>query len=193
MGIRLPSVHDLPPPAPGVGVQDPPAISGEGGPKLPRKECLTEGCVNGAARQGMCVRHGTKRTCKQEGCTTNAQTKGLCYRHGGGNKSTCTKEINGVRCTTNAAGRNLCVKHGGYGICKSPGCNTNAQSGSAGLCCKHGGGGGGGRKTQCTFAGCTTMAQARHLCVKHGAFGVCTAKDCTNKAKGKNLCPKHKE
>jgi hypothetical protein len=93
-----------------------------------------EGCTNGVAVRGACIKHGAYGMCLIGDCTTMAVNKTQrCKKHGA--NGLCTV----LGCATNAANRGLCTKHGGCtkGVCRHPGCTTKANV--RGLCWKHGG------------------------------------------------------
>ena len=48
-----------------------------------RKTCKVEGCTKQAQKDGVCYRHGAKRTmCATKGCDNQALKGGVCWRHG---------------------------------------------------------------------------------------------------------------
>lgn len=53
------------------------------------------------------------------------------------------------------------------------------------LCVKHGGRG------KCKFSGCSTNAVGRGFCTKHGGNGVCKVDECKSNVHSRGLCKKH--
>ncbi|RHY12912.1 hypothetical protein DYB36_004167 [Aphanomyces astaci] len=48
------------------------------------KYCTVESCERVSQRNGLCHRHGGKRSCKEESCRAKDRGNGYCIRHGGG-------------------------------------------------------------------------------------------------------------
>ncbi|OQR90822.1 hypothetical protein ACHHYP_05217 [Achlya hypogyna] len=89
---RLPRIHELLHPA--VPLEAPPRS-----PDAPRwrhsKYCTVPQCERVSQRNGLCHRHGGKRTCKFASCNAKDRGNGYCIKHGGGRPcdvANCTKK-----------------------------------------------------------------------------------------------------
>ena len=90
-------------------------------------------------------------------------------------------------CNTAVQSRGLCRPHGAFGFCSFGNCTT-AAIGGKGRCSRHSG----GSTKVCKMKGCTTLAAARGVCVKHGALGTCQYESCTTSpSNGSQHCIKH--
>eukprot|EP00729_Bicosta_minor_P003065 gene3065-biopygen25866 len=146
--------------------------------------CSTPDCPNKVVARRVCTKHGANGFCSFGNCKTAAHSKGRCKRHGGGRSKECKVKY----CDTLAQARGLCSKHGAHGTCTTKGCTTSAIAGFK-HCCKHGG----GKKTPCSVAGCTTNSVRKGLCAKHGGgAGQCYAGNCTKQIVGMWMtCAEH--
>ncbi|EQC28748.1 hypothetical protein SDRG_13432 [Saprolegnia diclina VS20] len=69
------------------------------------KYCTVEGCERVSQRNGLCHRHGGKRTCKDVSCNAKDRGNGYCIKHGGG------RPCDVAQCTKKARRQGLCTQH----------------------------------------------------------------------------------
>ncbi|CAK4691031.1 unnamed protein product [Aphanomyces euteiches] len=69
------------------------------------KYCTVEGCERVSQRNGLCHRHGGKRSCKEESCRAKDRGNGYCIRHGGG------RPCDVANCGKKARRQGMCTQH----------------------------------------------------------------------------------
>ncbi|OQS06636.1 hypothetical protein THRCLA_20328 [Thraustotheca clavata] len=98
---RLPRIDDL------LHQQNTPTT--EEKPKTPKwrhsKFCTVEDCQRVSQRNGLCHRHGGKRTCKYEQCVSKDRGNGYCIKHGGG------RPCDVAHCPKKARRQGMCTQH----------------------------------------------------------------------------------
>ncbi|ETV79324.1 hypothetical protein H257_07362 [Aphanomyces astaci] len=69
------------------------------------KYCTVESCERVSQRNGLCHRHGGKRSCKEESCRAKDRGNGYCIRHGGG------RPCDVANCGKKARRQGMCTQH----------------------------------------------------------------------------------
>ncbi|OQS06638.1 hypothetical protein THRCLA_20329 [Thraustotheca clavata] len=71
----------------------------------PSKYCTVESCQRVSQRNGLCHRHGGKRSCKEPSCNAKDRGNGYCIKHGGG------RPCDVANCGKKARRQGMCTQH----------------------------------------------------------------------------------
>ncbi|KDO21459.1 hypothetical protein SPRG_12503 [Saprolegnia parasitica CBS 223.65] len=71
----------------------------------PSKYCTVEACERVSQRNGLCHRHGGKRSCKDPSCNAKDRGNGYCIKHGGG------RPCDVAHCGKKARRQGMCTQH----------------------------------------------------------------------------------
>ncbi|KAF0691281.1 Aste57867_17459 [Aphanomyces stellatus] len=69
------------------------------------KYCTVDACERVSQRNGLCHRHGGKRSCKDPSCRAKDRGNGYCIRHGGG------RPCDVANCGKKARRQGMCTQH----------------------------------------------------------------------------------